>query len=260
MATNSPKKSQRVKPKTYSTCLLYNTKEAQSKLSGIILANCNPNLRTKVQDVVNPVVEDVPATEPELVPLQLTVSEKMSCNSCDAVFAHRVEQKRHYRSDWHRYNLKLRLKGKEKVSEEQFEDISGNISSLSGSDSDTDADTDTDNQSKTGSGKKLPGSQRRHVYSGNTSTDSDSESGNQYEDVARRLPKVYFRNKDGDLLSIYRCVLCHKKSHPSQQEDLVTLATGIPDQMNWAVFMAAGGHFAGAIFNKNEMVAHKDIP
>ncbi|XP_045167402.2 ankyrin repeat and zinc finger domain-containing protein 1-like [Mercenaria mercenaria] len=257
MATNSPKKTQRVKPKSYSTCLLYNTTEAQSKLSGITLASCNPSLKSRVQNVVNTVseVEEVAAPAPEL--LQLTVSDKMSCNYCDAVFAHRVEQKRHYRSDWHRYNLKLRLKGKDRVSEEQFEDISGNISSLSGSDSDSEADTDTDKESKTGSGKKLPGSPHRRIHSGNTSTDSESESGNQTEDVARRLPKVYFRNKNGDLLSIYRCVLCHKKSHPSQQEDLVTLATSVPDQMNWAVFMAAGGHFAGAVFNKNQMVAHK---
>lgn len=35
-------------------------------------------------------------------------------------------QKRHYKSDWHRYNLRQRLKGCKSVSEEQFEDLSGN--------------------------------------------------------------------------------------------------------------------------------------
>ena len=39
-------------------------------------------------------------------------------------------QKRHYRSDWHRYNLKQRLKGRERISEEQFEEISGTSLSL----------------------------------------------------------------------------------------------------------------------------------
>ncbi|XP_052806792.1 ankyrin repeat and zinc finger domain-containing protein 1-like [Mya arenaria] len=256
MATNSPKRVQRVKPKKYTTCQLYNTKEAQCKLVGLTLASCNSASRGK-----SVIQEEADVPQETLVPdpSQLVVSEVMACNYCDTSFSHRVEQKRHYRSDWHRYNLKLRLKGKNSVPEEVFEDMCGNISSLSGSDSDTDGDTDIDNQPRTGPNKLLPGTQRRLVREGGntSSTDSESESGNQTEDIARRLPKVYFSNHEGEILSIYRCVLCHKKSHPSYTEDLVSMAATIPDQMNWAVFMAGGGHFAGAVFNKNEMVVHK---
>ena len=34
-------------------------------------------------------------------------------------------QIRHYKSDWHRYNLRQRLKGCKSVTEEQFEELSG---------------------------------------------------------------------------------------------------------------------------------------
>ncbi|KAL4222271.1 Ankyrin repeat and zinc finger domain-containing protein 1 [Mactra antiquata] len=252
MGSGSPK---RIKPKSYEICLLYNTSDAKKRLTGLSLATCNRTKVSRPQNDVELEGGDVEINNPDV--LQLTVSDKMSCNYCDAIFTNRVEQRRHYKSDWHRYNLKMRLKGKDKVSEDMFEEMSGNISSLSGSDSDSDIDTDSDHPTKIGSSKKITGSPRKFIHSGYSTTDSESESGNQTEDLARRLPKVYFKNKDGELLSLYRCVLCHKKSHPSDHEDLVTMAMDTPNQMYWAVFMAAGGHFAGAIFNKNQMVAHK---
>merc|ERR1712226_1486227 len=120
---------------------------AREKLRGLTLASCNPQVEMVKSSHVEP--DNIEAGDqndattlavPDLT--QLTVSDKMSCNFCDAQFSHRIEQKRHYRSDWHRYNLKQRLKGKVHITEDQFEDISGNISSLSGSDSDSDSGGD----------------------------------------------------------------------------------------------------------------------
>lgn len=54
MATNSPKKTERVTPKSYSICLLYNTIEAHKKLSGISLASCNSSGKSKPQTFENP--------------------------------------------------------------------------------------------------------------------------------------------------------------------------------------------------------------
>lgn len=49
----------------------------------------------------------------------------MSCSFCDVEFADRDEQVRHYKSDFHRFNLKRRLRGAPPVTEEGFEDIAG---------------------------------------------------------------------------------------------------------------------------------------
>ena len=44
-----------------------------------------------------------------------------SCNVCQgASFANVDDQRNHFRSDWHRYNVKLRLNGKEVVAETHF--------------------------------------------------------------------------------------------------------------------------------------------
>ncbi|KAH3719844.1 ankyrin repeat and zinc finger domain-containing protein 1-like isoform X2 [Dreissena polymorpha] len=260
MASNEQKKLQRVKPKTYFFCQLYNTEHARKKLEGLVLAGRNPATKVvtgEMEDSRDTQGED-PSTVTSLEPGQLSVSDVMSCNYCNTVFYNRIEQKRHYRSDWHRYNLKQRLLGRDGVSEQKFDDISGNISSLSGSDSENDESSDSESKNKTLPGKPLHGSPRRRFQAANnSSTDSESEAWSQSDDIARRLPKVFFKNKEGELLSLYRCVLCNKKNYPANSDDLVSMATELPGQMTWAVFMAGGGHFAGAIFKKNEMVLHK---
>lgn len=44
-----------------------------------------------------------------------------SCNVCHgAVFADLDDQRAHFRSDWHRYNVKLRLGGAQAVGETEF--------------------------------------------------------------------------------------------------------------------------------------------
>uniref|UniRef100_A0A7S2Y670 C2H2-type domain-containing protein n=1 Tax=Entomoneis paludosa TaxID=265537 RepID=A0A7S2Y670_9STRA len=43
-----------------------------------------------------------------------------SCNTCGGAFANAAEYRAHFRSDWHRFNQKLKLKGVTPVSEEEF--------------------------------------------------------------------------------------------------------------------------------------------
>ena len=47
------------------------------------------------------------------------------CLTCKCELLERVDQVEHYRGDWHRYNLKLRLINKTAVSEETFIEIAG---------------------------------------------------------------------------------------------------------------------------------------
>ena len=49
------------------------------------------------------------------------------CQSCRVSLADREEQVSHYRLDWHRYNLKRKLKGLPHVRQEDFEKIAGTI-------------------------------------------------------------------------------------------------------------------------------------
>ena len=50
---------------------------------------------------------------------------ELYCQSCHVALGDREEQLVHYRLDWHRYNLKRRLKGQASLSQEEFEKIAG---------------------------------------------------------------------------------------------------------------------------------------
>ena len=50
---------------------------------------------------------------------------ELYCQSCRVALGDREEQLVHYRLDWHRYNLKRRLKGQAFLSQEEFEKIAG---------------------------------------------------------------------------------------------------------------------------------------
>ncbi|KAJ7405261.1 ankyrin repeat and zinc finger domain-containing protein 1 isoform X1 [Willisornis vidua] len=65
------------------------------------------------------------------------VPERMCCSTCGQVFGSREEQTEHYRLDWHRFNLKQRLLGRQTLPVEVFEEKTrtGDVSSISGSDS-----------------------------------------------------------------------------------------------------------------------------
>ncbi|KAL3831821.1 hypothetical protein ACJMK2_023523 [Sinanodonta woodiana] len=254
-----PKRVPKGQAKKYSFCLLYDTAAAKEKLSGLSIATFNLNLGDQMSAASSEETSTGP--DPSIPDISdLTVSEKMSCNFCNTEFTSKKEQKEHYRSDWHRYNLKQRIKGDNLVTVDEFELIAGNISSLSGSDSDLDSlsDIDTDGSQEPKSRKKqfrIPS----HLWmSGYSSTDSDSEcSTNRVEEAARKLSKVYFRNSAGELISLYRCILSHRKMYPRTNTELIPLVASLPDHMTWSVFMASGGHFAGAVFEKDKVLVHK---
>lgn len=49
-------------------------------------------------------------------------STSLSCSFCRADFFGVSEQREHYKLDWHRYNLKQNLLGREPLTEKQFDD------------------------------------------------------------------------------------------------------------------------------------------
>jgi len=63
-----------------------------------------------------------PRTPPTLIPEQ--EPRGLLCSICaGAAFPDLAQQRAHYRSDWHRYNIKAKLAGKKVVSESQFSNL-----------------------------------------------------------------------------------------------------------------------------------------
>lgn len=266
---SSPKRLNKRATKRYWTVHLYNSEEATSKLTGLSVANCNPTAEHAAVPDTKEVGQSVPGGEmqletplleptPELVTI-IQIPERMACNSCNMEFQTREDQKDHFKSDWHRYNLQRKLKGKTTLTEEEFDDAcGGSVSSISGSDS----DSETENAPPPRLPRPLQLQQQDDALS---SCDSEGEMGGvsegdtnaALEDSARKYPKIFFRNSEGLLVSVYRCVVYHKKVKAQNQTELISLIRNIPEEMKWAVLMCGGGHFAGAVFDKEKLVLHK---
>ena len=78
----------------------------------------------------------------------------------------------HFRDDWHRYNVKLKLRGKSPLTEAEFDNMDDGISSISGSDSE---EEEKSNKPQVGS------------------------------------PKVVFESDLGQQMAVYKCLLYPKK-------------------------------------------------
>lgn len=63
-----------------------------------------------------------PQTPPTLIPEQ--EPRGLLCSICvGAAFSDLAQQRAHYRSDWHRYNIKAKLSGKKTVPESEFSNL-----------------------------------------------------------------------------------------------------------------------------------------
>ncbi|XP_017390711.1 ankyrin repeat and zinc finger domain-containing protein 1 isoform X3 [Cebus imitator] len=175
---------------------------------------------------------------PERKQLQgpMAISEKLFCSTCDQTFQNHQEQREHYKLDWHRFNLKQRLKDKPLLSALDFEKRSstGDLSSISGSE-DSDSASEEDLQ-------MLDQEKARF------------EKPNRAQGFYPH--RVLFQNAQGQFLYAYRCVLGPHQDPPEEAELLLqNLQSRGP--RDCVVLMAAAGHFAGAIFQGREVVTHK---
>lgn len=163
------------------------------------------------------------------------ISDRMTCSTCQCTFDTREEQKEHYTLDWHRFNLKRRIKGAAALSEEDFQDKTraGDVSSISGSDSES-----SDEQE---SGTTPEPS--------NDSAPIIAQSG--------RAQRVLFRNGEQQLLSVYRCALGVAKDTDVTAQHLLSCVKRLQEQPVVVILMAGGGHFAGAVYKGKEVVKHK---
>ncbi|XP_037136631.1 ankyrin repeat and zinc finger domain-containing protein 1 [Syngnathus acus] len=195
---------------------------------------------------VNPILKESANREPALEKLEdkasedvREISDKMACSACRCSFINREEQMEHYKLDWHRFNLRLKMSGKPPVTTEEFERKTGigDMSSISGSESD-DEESDKDE-----------GETDWSAAGGDNDNSDDSSL------MTRRFSsKVLFQDSAGHYLSVYRCIL-HGKSN--EEQDLESCLKSITKRTMWIILMTGGGHFAGGVFQGKEVLQHK---
>ncbi|GLC32961.1 hypothetical protein PLESTM_000008700 [Pleodorina starrii] len=173
-----------------------------------------------------------------------------------AGFSSPQEQREHFKTDWHRYNVKRRLAKQPAVSEEQFERVleQGTEVSISGSDSDSsdDEEEDPDEEGEEG------GRGEAHLQQPGSADAGSRRRKGQQQTAAAAIPRMTFQAADGSLFAVWRCLL---------RQDHVKAAAGQPSSPgellgelrrlragcgSWMVVLLRGGHFAATVFKARE--------
>ncbi|KAI5745224.1 hypothetical protein M8J76_009354 [Diaphorina citri] len=154
------------------------------------------------------------------LPVQGESGTGLYCSYCEELFENTVQQRKHYKQDWHRYNLKLRLACRPAITEEKFDQLADDVSSISGS-------------------------------------DNEEEDVETFGFQLHRQAKILFENSDGQVVSLFRCLLYDKKEQQPKDEEIIQLAQKSVEDPHWMIIMLSGGHFAAAIFKGAEPILHK---
>ncbi|CAH1435171.1 unnamed protein product [Lactuca virosa] len=177
-------------------------------------------------------------------------SERLTCNTCKSSFESLQDQRSHFKSDFHRFNLKLAVAGKDIVKEDDFDEWTSNslvqdydVSSISGSDEEDDRESSL----RSDMNKGLLGSTKS---------------------------KIFVRLANGAMVSFWKCLLLEdnvKILFESMEDGVMPCVTKKEvierlhdvihesrDNTRFRVMLlASGGHFAGCVFDGNSVVVHK---
>ncbi|CAK8672340.1 unnamed protein product [Clavelina lepadiformis] len=216
-------------------------KRLKEVLEGIKLAKKSCQQRKELDEPSELSLQETDPTSTEDID-----GNSLQCLTCKCTLAERSEQTIHYKSDWHRYNLKLRLLGQSIISEEEFGDAADEVLSISGSDSD---DNITGISFSSDDNRKLSVSLLK----------ADNEDSEHDEQFDNRKPKIYFRNTNSDIVSVYKKVLYSRQNSDVDAEisDMALHTLSTAHSQFWTVILLSAGHFAAAVFDGANVAAHK---
>ncbi|KAF9614664.1 hypothetical protein IFM89_019792 [Coptis chinensis] len=192
--------------------------------------------------------------EEQVVEEEKVFVPRWSCNTCKVEFESLDEQRSHFKSDFHRFNVKLTIVGKTSIKEEDFDESASDslfrdndISSISGSEDD---EVDKASFLSIDTFKKSRGSHKQ---------------------------KLFIRlSNGGEVVSLWKCLLMDESEMVSHGNDdgngvggmylreyevvqrLKFLIHEPRDKSKLRiVLLASGGHFVGCVFDGNSVIAHK---
>ena len=164
------------------------------------------------------------------------------CRTCSYKFLDRADQVLHYKLDWHLYNVKQKLRNLSPISEEEFAaQCEDDLSSLSGSDSEED-----------------------DVGVEDMVTSQFLDDSPELSDAVICSPHVIFRSQN----NFYKCLSSLLFSNQFEITDQVlseiltqrTVAdstNGLKYKGRIAVFLYSAQHFAGAVYDNEQLILHK---
>ena len=153
-----------------------------------------------------------------------------TCLTCGvSSFPSTEDQRHHFKTDWHRLNVKRKLAGLGPVSEDQFLALIENdedrdvLGSLSGSETASESD------------------------------DDDNDNQNADTTTSTAGPQFVFSSPEGSHYAVWRCLVAPDRVRgvdpPSPSDCLKSLHQLTVQGGRWAIILFRGGHFSAAIFD-----------
>ncbi|KAI9307214.1 hypothetical protein BJ944DRAFT_176933, partial [Cunninghamella echinulata] len=197
--------------------------------------------------------------------------ETFSCSTCQQLFINREQQRDHFSTDWHRYNIKRKVLFEQSpVSLSEFEDLLQDLSdSISGSESEdndeedensgeeNDDDDEEDRKRDSDKVAALVGKQKLAIEEAQAIEDqvattlSNLKSKLHKKDTSMTWFTVPSITSIPFHLGIYRTLL----NNPTvgNNEAVQKLQnSNISGPRLWTILMMGGGHFAGAVIDVNK--------
>ncbi|MBW0497789.1 hypothetical protein O181_037504 [Austropuccinia psidii MF-1] len=214
------------------------------------------------------------------------------CKICDIEFETNDSQRLHFKSDWHRFNLKLNQSKKDAINEDEFlkmlERLEDSLSGSQSSETDSDDQSEADLQDSQNGGGILQDRFEKLMLS-NRCLHSDTTQGQSASSLptSTRSPLIWFKisphvydDPSGTAVQfgLYRCIFpkTFLEDRPSNHNQLgqqylaelsqlqhSPLTSTIQDNQSstdkistWTLLMIGGGHFAGMVVSLAPKLRH----
>ncbi|KAH6830820.1 zinc finger protein-like protein [Perilla frutescens var. hirtella] len=182
------------------------------------------------------------------------IMQRWSCNTCKAEFESLQDQRFHFKSDLHRFNIKLSIAGKSIIKEEEFDEAT------------------SDSLSKDYDVSSISGTDDEDEREASILADRQREFGRLSKS------KIFIQLKNGEIISVWKCLLLDESNSISYETDKHAMDVAgvvyltpreVVEKLKYIlheprdnsrlriVLLARGGHFAGCVFDGSSLVAHK---
>ncbi|GAM20943.1 hypothetical protein SAMD00019534_041180 [Acytostelium subglobosum LB1] len=208
---------------------------------------------------------DTTVTTPVVVQPPTSSSEfDHVCNSCAQRFNDRELRNTHYRSPFHRYNLRLRMANMPPVSPADFATMLREAASAPDNSDDSSDDSSSDEDDDERLYKKITKDGQIETRDG---TDASGQNYLFYDQQEPLSPKLSFIQRDLKLqFTIWRCILTGaspKDQRVMEDPQLIKQFYDIckTTTSKWAVLLCSGGRFSGAIYTAptGKAIEHKTL-
>ncbi|KAI8992233.1 hypothetical protein BDB01DRAFT_717360 [Pilobolus umbonatus] len=208
-------------------------------------AGIEVSLDTEQEEITTQALQQLQLQEERLANEQqqeLEGTNEFTCHTCEQVFTERNEQRLHFNSDWHRYNIKRKLvMDVPPVSYSTFESLLEDLTeSLSGSE-----EEEEDEDEELSTGDKVD-----NISALVNKQQQQDETRVEHTPYVLPIVKKYSAltwyktdNQPDIHYGIYRHLLNQHSLSELQQSEWKG------KKRTWTVIMLGGGHFAGAVFD-----------